>query len=313
MWPLPLGAFLGMALGANDGGNLFGTAVATRVIRFRYAALIAGLAVILGAVLQGRHAIETIDRMTLGGANLALIVTLCSGIIITLMTCLKLPVSTSQALVGAIVGATMAMGTDAVDLTDTLLTLRKMVLCWLVTPIGAALISMGLYYVVGFILNRLPISLLTRDTIIRAGLIIVGTYCSYAFGVNNTANVVGVLKGHLSVDPTLLAFLGGLSIAVGICLFGRGLMRTIGAGLIQLDGFTALIVVMAEAVTLHYFGVIGVPVSASQAVVGGVLGIGLLRGAEAIQLGMFKRIILGWFFTPLLSFILAAAGFALFG
>ena len=61
-----------------------------------------------------------------------------------------------------------------------------------------------------------------------------------------------------------------------------------------------------------YFGVIGVPVSASQAVVGGVLGVGLLRGAEAIQFGMFKRILLGWFFTPLLSFILAAAGFALF-
>jgi PiT family inorganic phosphate transporter len=313
MWPLSVGAFLGMALGANDGGNLFGTAVATRVIRFRYAALIAGTAVILGAVLQGRHAIETIDNMTLGGVNLALIVTICSALTISLMTWLKLPVSTSQALVGAIVGATMGMSTDAVDLTDTLLTLRKMVICWLITPFGAAIISMVLYYLVGFILNKLPISLLTRDNIIRAGLIIVGAYCSYAFGVNNTANVVGVLKGVVDINATLLAFLGGLSIAIGIWAFGRGLMQTIGAGLIRLDGFTALVVVMAEAVTLHYFGVIGVPVSASQAVVGGVLGVGLLRGAEAIQFAMFRRILFGWFFTPLLSFILAAAAFALFG
>ncbi len=306
-----MAVFLGMALGANDGGNLFGTAVATRVIRFRYAALLAGVAVILGAVLQGRHAIDTIDTMTLGGFRLAIIVTLCSGLTITFMTWRKLPVSTSQALVGAILGATMAMGTETLDLTETFLTLRKMVICWLVTPIGAALISMMLYYVLGSILNILPISLLTRDNIIRAGLIIVGIYCSYAFGVNNTANVVGVLKGSVNINPTLLAFLGGLSIAIGIWAFGRELMHTIGAGIIRLDGFTALVVVMAEAITLHYFGVIGVPVSASQAVVGGVLGVGLLRSAEAIQFGQFKRILLGWFFTPLLSFILAAAAFAL--
>ena len=48
-----IGASLGLSLGANDGGNLFGTAVATRVISFRFAALLAGIAIIAGAYFQG--------------------------------------------------------------------------------------------------------------------------------------------------------------------------------------------------------------------------------------------------------------------
>jgi len=307
-----IGASLGLSLGANDGGNLFGTAVATRVISFRFAALLAGIAIIAGAYFQGADAIETIHEMTKVAGNGPLIIVASSCITIIIMTWLKLPVSTSQSLVGAIMGVTISMGVSPNETKVIFDNLYKMIFCWILTPIGSGMIAMTCYYCVGALLNNLPISLLTRDKIIRAGLIVVGTYSAYAFGVNNTANVVGVfVESFPTIAPRALAVFGAVSIALGIFLFGRGLMETIGAGLIRLDGFTALVVVMGEAVTLHFFGVMGVPVSASQAVVGGVLGIALIRGPEAIDRKLLKNIFTGWLTTPLISFILATAGYSL--
>jgi len=307
-----IGASLGLSLGANDGGNLFGTAVATRVISFRFAALLAGIAIIAGAYFQGGDAIETIQQMTKAPGNGPLIIVSSSCITIIIMTLLQLPVSTSQSLVGAIMGVTISMGIAPGETEIIFDHLLKMIFCWILTPIGSGIIAMVCYYCVGAMLNNLPVSLLTRDKLIRSGLIAVGTYSAYAFGVNNTANVVGVfVDSYPNINPRLLAVLGASSIALGIFLFGRGLMETIGAGLIRLDGFTALVVVMGEAVTLHFFGVMGIPVSASQAVVGGVLGIALIRGPEAIDGKLLKNIFTGWLTTPLISFILAAAGYSL--
>lgn len=56
MLPLLGGVYLGWGLGANNAANVFGTAVAARIISFRKAALLGGLAVVIGAVLQGERA-----------------------------------------------------------------------------------------------------------------------------------------------------------------------------------------------------------------------------------------------------------------
>ena len=71
----------------------------------------------------------------------------------------------------------------------------------------------------------------------------------------------------------------------------KGVMKTVGRGIVKLDACSALIVVLSNAITVHIYAIIGVPVSTSQAVVGAVLGIGLLMRAEALK----KRAILGAF------------------
>ncbi|HNX78362.1 MAG TPA: inorganic phosphate transporter, partial [Prolixibacteraceae bacterium] len=53
------GLFLGWSLGANDAANIFGTAVGTRMVRFRTAALIGSVFVILGAMMQGSGTTRT--------------------------------------------------------------------------------------------------------------------------------------------------------------------------------------------------------------------------------------------------------------
>ena len=61
---LSSGLFLGWSLGANDGSNVFGTAVGTRMVKFRTAAVISSVFVIIGAVFAGGGAAETLNEST---------------------------------------------------------------------------------------------------------------------------------------------------------------------------------------------------------------------------------------------------------
>ena len=102
---LSSGLFLGWSLGANDAANVFGTAVGTRMMRFTTAALICSVFVILGAVFGGAGASHTLGKLgavnALGGAFM---VALSAGFTVYTMTRMSLPVSTSQAIVGSIIG-----------------------------------------------------------------------------------------------------------------------------------------------------------------------------------------------------------------
>ena len=102
---LSSGLFLGWSLGANDAANVWGTAVGTRMVGFKKAALVCSVFVILGAVISGSGASHTLGK--LGAINElagAFTVALAAALSVFWMTKAALPVSTSQAIVGAIIG-----------------------------------------------------------------------------------------------------------------------------------------------------------------------------------------------------------------
>ena len=84
-------------------------------------------------------------------------------------------------------------------------------------------------------------------------------------------------------------------------------METVGSGLVKLDPFSALVVVLAEAITVHSYALIGVPVSTSQAVIGAVVGVGVIKGVKTIRRRTLVNIFLAWFLTPLVAAIFALA------
>ena len=105
------GLFLGWSLGANDAANVFGTAVGTRMVRFKTAAIVCSIFVILGAIISGAGTTETLGKLgainALPGAFAACV---AAGLSVYLMTKAGLPVSTTQAIVGAIVGWNLYTG-----------------------------------------------------------------------------------------------------------------------------------------------------------------------------------------------------------
>ena len=84
-------------------------------------------------------------------------------------------------------------------------------------------------------------------------------------------------------------------------------MGTVGKGIVRLDAFSSLVVVVAEALTVHAYAVVGVPVSTSHAIVGAVLGVGVLKRIEALRFRAVRGVLLGWIATPLVAATAAVA------
>ena len=325
---LSSGLFMGWSLGANDAANIFGTAVGTRMIRFRTAALICGLFVIIGAVFSGTGAAHTLGE--LGSVNAiagSFMVTLSAAVTVFWMTKLGLPVSTSQAVVGAIIGWNLFSG-SATDYSS----LTKIISTWILCPLLAAGFAIILYLILRGGLKKLKIHLLRLDVYTRVGLIIVGAFGAYSLGANNIANVMGVfvpvapfndleLFGIIKFSSTeQLFFLGAVAIAVGAYTYSRKVMETVGGSLLKLSPETALVVVLAESLVLFLFSSEGlesflinqglpsiplVPVSSSQAVVGAVIGIGISKGVKGIKYRVMGEIVAGWIATPIIAALLS--------
>ena len=318
------GLFLGWSLGANDAANVFGAAVGSRMIRFATAALICSVCVVLGAVIGGAGTTETLGDLgavnALGGAFM---VALAAAATVFGMTRMSLPVSTSQAIVGAIIGWNFFSGSP----TDVS-ALVKIVTTWVACPLLAALFAMLLHTILAAVFRRHPLHLLWEDVCLRWALILAGAFGAYSLGANNIANVMGVfvpvspfpdldVGGLFVIDGTRQLFLiGGLAIAVGVFTYSRRVMETVGGNLMRLDAPMALVVVLSQALVLFLFSsqdlnawlvshrlppIPLVPVSSSQAVVGAVLGLGLLKGGRGIKFRVLGEIAAGWVTTPVVA------------
>lgn len=324
---LSSGLFLGWSLGANDASNIFGSAVATKMVRFKTAAIIASVFALLGAVIGGAGAAHTLGK--LGAVNAlagSFMVALASALTVFWMTKLNLPVSVSQAIVGAIIGWNFFSG----SVTD-FSALGQIVSTWIICPVLAAVFSMLLFFLFRFIINRSQIHLLRIDSITRIGLMVAGAFGAYSLGANNIANVMGVFVpvapfpeltwGWFSINGVQQLFLlGGLAIGVGIFTYSYKVMGTVGGNLYRLSPIGALVVVIAESLVLFVFSseqleawlinlnlptIPLVPVSSTQAVIGAVIGIALAKGGRGIRYRVLGEIASGWITTPIISGILA--------
>lgn len=323
---LSSGLFLGWSLGANDAANIFGSAVGSKMIRFRKAALIASIFVIFGAVFQGRGNADTLSGL---GAVDALAggftVSLCAAFTVYWMTRYALPVSTSQAIVGAIIGWTIFVGKQ-IDYGI----LTMIVSTWITSPVLGLVIAALLFMALRSLLRRLKIHVVILDAYIRISLIVVGAFGAYSLGANNIANVMGVFVhsapdilldfGLFRLDGVQLLFLlGGIAISTGIYTYSEKVMNTVGNGILSLTSEAAIVVVLSQALVLFVFSSswlsntfvsIGlpaiplVPVSSTQVVVGSVIGIGMVKGAREIKFRALGEIALGWITTPLAAGIL---------
>jgi PiT family inorganic phosphate transporter len=196
----------------------------------------------------------------------------------------------------------------------------------------SAVFAIIFYLIVKFILENAKIHLLKLDKYTRYALVLAGIFGSYSLGANNIANVMGVfinispftnvnIENFLSISGIQQLFLlGGIAIAVGVFTYSKRVMMTVGSDIFKLSPITAFVVVLASAAVLFVFASEGlkmwlternlpsfplVPVSQSQAVVGAILGIGLIKGGKNVKFNVLGRIGMGWIMTPLASMLIS--------
>ena len=328
---LSSGLFLGWSLGANDAANVFGTAVGSRMIRFTTAAIICGIFVILGAYVSGTGAAQTLGKLgavnAIGGSFMA---ALAAGLSVYWMTKLGLPVSTSQAIIGSIIGWNLFS-----DSYTDISSLLKILSTWIICPLLSAVIAAFLFSVAKIFVRKMGIGLIRFDGYTRLALILAGAFGAYSLGANNIANVMGVFvpvapfpdmlfgQGFSISSAQQLFLVGGLAIAVGVFTYSKRVMMTVGSELMTLTPLAAWVAVMSHSIVLFLFAserleqllakmslptIPLVPVSSSQAVVGAVIGIGMLQGGREIQWPRVYSIVKGWVITPLVSCLLCFVG-----
>jgi len=319
------GLFIAWTLGANDTGNIFGAAVATRMLKFRQAALIAAIFISLGAVLEGSGPSGTLGKLgsvdALGGA---FTVALAAAMAIFAIVRAGIPVSVSQTIVGAIIGWNFFAG----KLTDfnSLFTIAG---SWVTAFIVSAGVAAFYFYLMKLWINRSSMHLLEQDMLIRYGLVVVGAFGAYFLGANNIANAVGVFVpvtpfkdiqvGQLFVITGVqqLYIVGAASLVLGIYTYSHRLMGTVGKDLFQLSPATALAALLAEATVLFLFSsralyrlllslglptIPLVPISSTQVMVGAVIGIGLAKGGKNIRYNVLGKVSLAWVAAPVMAF-----------
>jgi PiT family inorganic phosphate transporter len=157
------------------------------------------------------------------------------------------------------------------------------------------------------------------------GVLMVVTACSMAFahGSNDVANAIGPLAAVISVAstgavaaksslPIWVLMIGGGGIVIGLATYGIRVISTVGKKITQLTPSRGFAAELAAATTIVIASGTGMPISTTHTLVGAVLGVGLARGIEAIDLRVVVRIFVSWVVTIPAGAFLAIVFFFVF-
>ncbi len=181
------------------------------------------------------------------------------------------------------------------------------------TPL-ALLVAIVLALALGFVAVKIlrkfikKTNLTGEEEVFRKIQIGTSCYVALAQGANDVANAIGPLAviyflvktgsvGAKVPVPIFLLFFGGVGIACGIGMAGYRVMDTIGRKITTLTNTRGFSVDFAAATTVMVASKMGLPVSTTHAAVGGVMGVGLARGIEAVNFRIIFKIILYWVLT----------------
>jgi len=273
------------------------------------------LFVLLGAVLEGWKNMKTVGEGIVigsGGVNplssipqAAIAALLAAGIWVTIITVKGLPVSTSQAAVGAVVGAGLLVSYTQAGIGASVEfgVLGTIVIAWVLSPFIAALLAFILFKVFGPPLRKIK-DIVLLNQILTILVIVASAFVAYALGANDigaSAGAVFAFFGGSALDfriMLVIGLLGGIALTFGVLTYSRKVMHTVGTGITRLDALTAFSAQLGAALTVWSFVQFRIPVSTTQAIVGAVAGAGLVKGAAAVSGRKLGHIGIAWVLTP---------------
>lgn len=157
------------------------------------------------------------------------------------------------------------------------------------------------------------------------GVLQIMSACAVAFahGSNDVANAIGPLAAVVNISqsgvvnpespvPSWLLLVGGIGIVIGLATMGYRVMATIGTRITELTPTRGYSAEFAAAITIVLASRLGLPISTTQTLVGGVMGVGLAQGVKALDLSILGRIAASWIITVPVGALLAIVFFYIF-
>jgi PiT family inorganic phosphate transporter len=263
-------------------------------------ATVAGVGALLGTIIEGGKLSNAIYGGVLinpsdEGTSILFLTTL---VVMVLASIVRLPVSLMQAMVGVALAVGILLETG-VKWSFVILVASS----WVATPLVAAAASIVIYHAVKRTGRRIG-NIFQRAKVYAIITLGGSFYVGYALGANGVGLVNGILQSTIGSLPMFSVFLSTAAV-LGIYVFGYRVTRTVSERILALTGAAALAAQLGGALTVHLFTQFGVPVSITQAIIGGITGIAQAKDIAIVNRRIVLHIILGWIIAPLTGIGLA--------
>lgn len=277
------GVYVAFVIGANDTANAIGTAVGAKLMDYNKLVLLFGVFVLIGC-LNAYRVGNTVDTVVSGSILSSFIL---AGIIITIITYKKIPISTHQIIICALVGLNFKSAN--MELFATIIG------SWILSPLLTIMVS----YILFNLFEHSKLSILKRAELLKYGLIISGLLVAYNLGSNDIPTALGAIS-----TSGYVFLMGGVAIILGALLFGKGVSETVGIKLVKLSPLGAFVAQLSAGVVVLSFTQFGMPVSTTQAIIGGVVGVGLTKGIKTVKWKTLSYILGGWILAPVFAILM---------
>jgi PiT family inorganic phosphate transporter len=305
--------------GFHDTGNAMATSIATKALSPRVAVGLSGVLNLAGAFLSLSVA-ATIASGLVDTHLVTLTVVfagLAGGITWNLLTWLfGIPSSSSHALIGGVIGSTIAAaGGHAIQWKDLF---SKVIIPAGLSPIIAALIAATGTYLLYRISRRLTEG--ARSHGFRIGQIGSASMVSLAHGTNDAQKTMGIITLALIVNGTLpsnasapfwVILSCGLAISLGTYMGGWRVIRTLGKGLVEIEAPQGMAAESASAAVILLSSHFGYSLSTTHVATGSIIGTGLGKKGAEVRWNVAGRMATAWLFTLPSAGLVGAGGYAL--
>ena len=313
MAPLGAACLFSLISGFNDGGNLLASFTSGRVITPPRAAILL-LVCLAGPLVLGTAVARTIGTNVIdlsGQGELGYILIVVSPLTVVLLSWrLGIPTSMTLALVGGMLGWVLASGGHtAVHWAGV----ARVLIGMPISVLGGGLLALVVYWTIRRLLGTQAHAAMLQ--IARLQLVTAGIQ-AFAYGANDMEKSVGLIAVSISIvnHHQQVAFSSPLPIIgafgffyVGALLGGWRVASRIGFGVLRVRPVQALAQQLASGTVVAALAAAGAPVSMTQTIDGGLVGVGAAQRASSVRWGIVRELLGSWLLTLPLAFILAAA------
>ena len=298
--------------GWHDSANAIATVVSTRVVSPLVAVMAAGVLNVAGAFMS-----TAVPKMVGSGIVNPAFVTqemvaaaLAGAILWNLFTLLLgLPTSSSHALIGALVGASVTHGGWA---TVKWSGLRPVMEAMVLAPFFGFAIGLSLMVLISWVCFRVTRSVATR--LFKRLQLISACFMAFSHGANDAQKAMGIITlallsaGQISSSEVPGWVIGACAVAMGLgtAVGGWQIVRTLGMGIVKLEPVHGFAAETGAAAVLLVTAYIGLPVSTTQTITTSVMGVGAIKRLSAVRWGVTINLLWAWILTIPVSGLLAA-------
>jgi PiT family inorganic phosphate transporter len=298
--------------GVHDSSNVVATMISSRALSPRIALWMTALANFIGPFIFGVAVANTIGHEVVAAASInepVLVAALVSAIFWNILTwVLGFPSSSSHALIGGFIGAVViAAGWQAILLHG----MEKILIALFISPI--------IGFLVGFLVLRLILWFSWKSTprvniFFKRAQILTALTLALSHGTNDAQKTMGIITlalvsgGVLDTFavPTWVILVCASMIALGTAVGGKKLIKTLGGKFFKIrpvDGFASQ---LASAAVILGASLAGGPVSTTQVVSSGIMGVGAAERVNKVRWGVAQEIAMAWLLTIPATALLAA-------